>query len=150
MRQEIETELDIDAISDEWDQENAASSPPIIERIEDVPHLEDVSGANIEWILDGIPAKGALHMFTSEPGGGKSTLMSSAAYAVSLGQEFMGRATSKRPVLLLDAENPYPAIRERFGRLGIRTHDDFRGQWVDFIRQQKNPGCEWVVIDPGR
>lgn len=44
----------------------------------------------------------------------------------------MGRTTRKCPVLLLDAENPLPAIRERFKRLGIATHANFRvwGQWV--------------------
>lgn len=32
----------------------------------------------------------------------------------------------------IDAENPLPAIRERFNRLGIKTHENFRawGQWV--------------------
>ena len=71
-------------------------------------------------------------MLTSEPGAGKSTFLASAGYAVSLGLEFMGRATSRRPVLLLDAENPLPAVLERFDRLGIKTHQDFRvwGQWV--------------------
>jgi hypothetical protein len=132
MRGEVETEVDLDALADEWGHEPDVDKPRIVERIEDLPDLEQAGEADIKWVLDGIFAEGALHMLTSEPGAGKSTLMSSAAFAVSRGLEFMGRATSKRPVLLLDAENPYPAIRERFRRLGITTHDDFKvwGQWV--------------------
>ena len=68
-----------------------------------------MGGADIEWVLDGIFAEGALHMLTSDPGAGKSTLVASVGYAVSLGWEFLGRATSKRPVLILDAENPSSA-----------------------------------------
>lgn len=131
MRREVETEVDVDALSKKWDEETV-DRPRIIKRIEDLPDLEQVSGADIDWVVADIFAQGALHMLTSEPGAGKSTLMAAAGYAVSLGLEFMGRATSQRPVLLLDAENPLPAIRERFKRLGIKTQQDFRvwGQWV--------------------
>jgi len=132
MRREVETEVDIDALSDEWSHAPDVDKPRLIERIEDLPDLEDVSGADIEWVVDGIFAEGALHMLTSEPGAGKSTLVASAGYAISLGLDFVGRVTSRRPVLLLDAENPHPAVRERFRRLGIKTNVDFRvwGQWV--------------------
>jgi hypothetical protein len=131
MRREIEKERDIEALAEKWDQE-PGDKPRIIKRIEDLPDLDQVSGATIDWVIDRILAQGALHMLTSEPGAGKSTLVASAGYAMSLGLEFMGRSTSQRPVLLLDAENPLPAIRERFNRLGIKTHQDFRawGQWV--------------------
>jgi len=132
MRWEVDAEQEIDSLAASWSTDADANQARLIQRIEDLPPLEEVSGANIEWVVDGIIAQGALHMLTSEPGAGKSTFMSSLAYAVSFGREFMGRATSKRPVLLLDAENPYPAIRERFGRLGIKSHEHFRvwGQWV--------------------
>jgi hypothetical protein len=131
MRWEVDEEQDIDLLAASWTTEEDTHAG-LIQRIEDLPRLEEVGGADIEWVVDGIIAQGALHMLTSEPGAGKSTFMSSLAFAVSLGREFMGRITSKRPVLLLDAENPYPAIRERFGRLGIETHENLRvwGQWV--------------------
>jgi hypothetical protein len=51
---------------------------------------------------------------------------------VSKGEDFLGRRTIKRPVLVLDAENPSAAVTERFRRLGITTDEWFRvwGQWV--------------------
>lgn len=132
MRRVVENELDIDALADEWGHEQDVDRPRVIERIEHLPPLEQVNGADIKWLIDDIIAEGALHMLTSESGAGKSTLIASAGYAVSLGSKFLSRATSRHPVLLLDAENPLPAVQERFRRLGIKTHDDFRvwGQWV--------------------
>jgi hypothetical protein len=128
---ELENEDDINRLSENWDKDNG-DKPRVITRIEDLPDLDQVSGADIDWVVEGIFAEGALHMITSEPGGGKSTLVAAAAYAISNGLPFMGRATKKRPVLILDAENPLPAIRERFSRLGIKTHRDFYvwGQWA--------------------
>lgn len=128
---ELENEDDINRLSENWGKDNG-DKPRVITRIEDLPDLDQVSGADIEWIVEGIFAEGALHMITSEPGGGKSTFVAAAAYAISNGLPFMGRATKKRPVLILDAENPLPAIRERFNRLGIKTHRDFYvwGQWA--------------------
>jgi hypothetical protein len=131
LKREVESEADVHALATAWDQE-AVAKPRKITRIEDLPNLEQASGRDIKWAVEGIFAEGALHMLTSEPGAGKSTFMASAAYAISLGLEFMGRATSRRQVLLLDAENPLPAICERFSRLGIATNQSFRvwGQWV--------------------
>jgi len=130
MKHEIETEGDVTKLSEKWDQDSGHK--PVITRIEDLPDLEEVTGATIDWIVERMFAEGALHMITSEPGAGKSTLIAAAAHAISHGLDFMGQLTKKRPVLLLDAENPLPAIRERFERLAIKTHRNFRvwGQWV--------------------
>jgi len=127
----VESEADVNALAATWDQEGVAG-PSKITRIEDLPTLEQANGRDIKWVVEGIIAEGALHMLTSEPGAGKSTFMASAAYAISRGLDFMGRTTSRRPVLLLDAENPLPAIYERFKRLGIEPNQDFHvwGQWV--------------------
>src|SRR5579872_2838103 len=131
MRRELETEDDIKKLSENWDKETG-DIPRLITRIEDLPDLEEVSGANIEWVVEGIFAEGAVHMITSEPGGGKSTLIAAVGYAISHGLPFLGRATKQRPVLLLDFENPLPAIRERFSRLRIKTNQNLRvwGQWI--------------------
>jgi len=131
LKREVESEADVDALATAWDQVAVAKARKIT-RIEDLPDLEHVNGREIKWVVEGIFAEGALHMLTSEPGAGKSTLVASAAYAISLGLEFTGRATSRRAVLLLDAENPLPAICERFNRIGIKTNPDFHiwGQWV--------------------
>jgi len=60
MRREVKTEVDIDAVSDEWEHEHLDG--PRIHRIEEVPLLEDAGGTDIEWVVDGIFAQGALHM----------------------------------------------------------------------------------------
>jgi hypothetical protein len=129
MKKILNSNEDINALSEEL-QDGVKESK--IKRIEDLPDIEQVAGDDIEWLVDGVFARGALHMITSEPGGGKSTLITAVADAVSRGEPFMGRTTVKCPVLLLDAENPLTAIRERFKRLGIATHANFRvwGQWV--------------------
>lgn len=131
MSREINSEEDVRALGEKWNQDNSGKALNI-KRIEDVPDLEQAGGADIEWVVPGIFAQGALHMITSEPGAGKSTWMAAAGYAVCDGLKFMGRPTSQRPVLLLDAENPLPAVRERFNRLTIKTSERFKvwGQWV--------------------
>jgi len=103
-----------------------------INRIEDLPPLEHFTATRVEWIVDGLIAAGGLHLITGDAGAGKSTLVSALGYAVSTGRDFLGRAVSQRPVLLLDAENPAVAVGERFQRLHIQSHEGFRlwGFWV--------------------
>lgn len=129
MIQDVASEQDINAVAHSWDR---LDSPRKIARIEDLPDLEEGDGEEIQWVVEGIIAQGALHMITSESGAGKSTLISASGSAVSLGTPFMDRATSRRPVLILDAENPRSVVLERFNRLGIRTHAMLKvwGQWI--------------------
>lgn len=129
MIRDISSEEDIQTFSR---QPQTGSERTNIRRIEDLPDLDLVGEASIEWIVEKMIAKGALHMLTSEPGAGKSTLTAAICYAVSMGRPFAGRSTTKCSVLILDAENPGPAIVERFQRLRIRTHEVFKvwGQWV--------------------
>lgn len=100
--------------------------------IEDLPRVEDVGASEIIWDVQGLLPSGTLLLLTGESGAGKSTFACALAYAVSRGQEFLGRQTTKRPVLILDAENPSVAVIERLRRLGITTDNDFRvwGQWT--------------------
>jgi hypothetical protein len=148
MRREIETEPELDVLSNEWDAEDLEEDSRIIHRMEDVPRIEDVSAVEIRWVVDGIIVEGAVHAITGESGDGKSTFLSALGYSVSRGNQFLGRATSKRPVLILDAENPSVAVCERFRRLRIRTDDDFRiwGQWVGEDAPSASGGVvlEWV------
>jgi energy-coupling factor transporter ATP-binding protein EcfA2 len=132
MRCEIVAVEELDSLSREWHEEVGLDNPRVIQRIEDLPCLENLDNGNIDWVVDGMIAAGAMHLITGDAGAGKSTLVSAMGHAVSRGDEFLERATSKRPVLLLDAENPIAAVGERFRRLGIESHDGFRvwGQWV--------------------
>jgi archaellum biogenesis ATPase FlaH len=106
--------------------------PSRVKRVEDIPILESLAAAEVEWDVHGVIPRASVVMITAEPGAGKSTIASAFGYAVSRGTEFLGRKTSKRPVLMLDAENPAAFVSERFQRLGIATHEGFRvwGQWV--------------------
>jgi len=103
-----------------------------IRQIEDLPRVEDIGSAEIEWDVEGLVPHATVVLLTGEAGAGKSTFVSALASAVSKGQPFLGLKTSKRPVLIIDAENPSVAVIERFQRLGIKTDDNFRvwGQWT--------------------
>ncbi|HEV8145249.1 MAG TPA: AAA family ATPase, partial [Bryobacteraceae bacterium] len=120
MRLEVSTAEEIGALATAWGDADSREAG-LIHRIEDLPHFEELDDSDIEWVVEGLFAERALHMLTSESGAGKSTFTAAAGHAISLGRPFLGRATSKRPVLILDAENPKPAIRERFRRLEIQT-----------------------------
>lgn len=129
----------IDAIAMGWTGERiraviatAGKDARKIQRVEDVPPIETFESVGIEWDIDGIIARGAFTLLTGESGAGKTTWITAAGYAIAHGYSFMGRATSKRPVLILDAENGLSSVVERCQRMGIATSDDFRiwGQWV--------------------
>ena len=88
MKRELETEKDISELSRTWEAQ-ANGKPRLIGRIEDLPRLDQVGGAGVVWVLEGIFAEGALHMVTSDSGAGKSTWVAAAAYAISKGLKFM-------------------------------------------------------------
>jgi hypothetical protein len=115
-----------------WDEQPDETGPSRFARIEDLPRVEDIAAADIEWDVEDLIARATVCLLTGESGCGKSTFACALAYAVSKGRDFLGRATTKRPVLILDAENPSIAVIERFQRLGIATDDNFRvwGQWT--------------------
>ena len=76
-------------------------------------------------------AEGTVVLLSAESGSGKTTLMTVVAHAVSKGIPFAGLATARKPVLMLDKENPLSVVRERLERLGIEDDDEFRiwGGW---------------------
>jgi len=106
---------------------------PYFNRIEDLPWVGDIASADIAWDVQGLLPSGTVILLTGEPGSGKSTLVCALAYAMCKGQEFLGRKTTKRPILILDAENPAVAVSERLKRLGITKDDNFYiwGQWAN-------------------
>lgn len=65
MKKILNSNEDINALSEEL-QDGVKERR--IKRIEDLPDVEQVAGDDIEWIVDGVFARGALHMITSEPG----------------------------------------------------------------------------------
>ncbi len=125
---------DVDELSEEWADpiEDNNATERLIQRVEDIPRVEDFSTKTIEWDVDGIIARAAFHAFTGQSGSGTSSFTAALGYAVSRGCPFMGLATVRRPVLMLDGENPLVAVVDRHTRLRIETGNHFRvwGQWT--------------------
>jgi RecA-family ATPase len=129
---------DIDELAQAWGsepepfEESHATAESRLQRIEDLPRVEDIGSAAIQWDVEDLIPSATIVLVTGDAGAGKSTFICALGYAISKGRDFLDRRTSKRPVLVLDAENPSVAVIERFRRLGIETDDDFRvwGQWI--------------------
>lgn len=106
----------------------------VIQCVEDIPTLESVSTEPIEWAVYDLIPMAAVTVITSESGKGKSTVISAIGHEVAKpqGGRFAGRRCTYHPVLILDVENPQPVVLERFQRLGITSHENFRvwGQWL--------------------
>jgi archaellum biogenesis ATPase FlaH len=82
--------------------------------------------------VEGVIAAGTVTAITGESGAGKTTLVTAICSAVERGVPFAGLATQRRPVLILDKENPLPVVVERFDRLGIQDGPNFKvwGGWA--------------------
>lgn len=138
----------VDALELGWDRDRilamAHGARPLVETtksaedggrirmVEDVPPLESFESQAISYAWDGILPMASIVMLTGGAGDGKSTFVSKGGYAISRGIPLLGRACSKRPVLVLDRENSRQVVAERFGRLGITSNENFRiwGQWL--------------------
>ncbi len=125
----------LDDLGPDWDdQPEEDIAERRIRQIEDLRlhRLRDIASCQIEWDVEGIIPRKSLCLISGLPGSGKSTFASALGYAVSQGEPFLGRPTSKRPVLILDRENPDHFVHDRFSRLRIEEHDDFMifGQWI--------------------
>jgi len=111
-----------------------------IRRVEDIPSLLSVAGQEIEWLIPDILAAGTVTMISGESGSGKSTLTLGLGAAIAYGTPFLGRETIRRPVVVLDRENPLHVIRERFDRFGMRDGDGFR-YWGGWLKEEApDPG----------
>jgi hypothetical protein len=117
-----------------------------IQRIEDLPRIEDCLSAEIEYVVPELIPQGTFVLLTGETGAGKSSFSSALGYAVSKGRPFLGRATLQRPVLVLDRENPPVATRERFIRLNIETGGNFI-VWGDFVGERASEVGGAIVME---
>jgi hypothetical protein len=110
-----------------------ADPQPKYRRVEDIPALESIDFGAQRWVVPGILPVSSIVLWAGEPGCGKTTLAVGVGAHVSVGAPFMGRETERRPVLILDRENPGVTMQERLQRLGIKCHDRFRvwGGWLD-------------------
>lgn len=140
MSREIRTvdELpELDAMTDGWYNGNGKPAEddrrePGVRSIEEIPNLEDVSSAPIEWAADRLIPMAAVTLLSSESGDGKSTITAKAADCMAHGRPLLGRDCSRHPILYLDCENSHSVVLERFQRLHIQTDENFHywGQWL--------------------
>lgn len=100
-------------------------------RFESLPWPGSTGTGAVEWDVDNLLPRASVCLLTGEPGCGKSTFATALGYAVAQGESFLGRSVSKRPVLILDAEDPEAAIIDRFERLRIEEGNGLHifGHW---------------------
>jgi AAA domain len=121
--------------------------------IDKIPTVRSFDSAGIEFVVEGLIARGSVTMISGESGHGKSTLATAIAFAIAKGLEFAGRKCSQRPVLILDRENGIDVLQERFARLGIVDESGLMvwGGWLE--EEAPTPGAgvvfEWGLrTDP--
>jgi AAA domain len=88
----------------------------------DIPITTDFKCPLVDYLEAGVLAKGVLTGVTGASGDGKSTLITAIGKRVAAGGI---------PVLILDRDNPLPAINKRFAELEIEQGPFFRiwGRW---------------------
>jgi len=128
-----ENELaDLDAMAGEWQvppeygERSAPGGAPKIRSISEVASIREYAAQKIDFMVEGIIAAGTVTAITGESGAGKTSVVSAMCSAVERGVPFAGLETQRRPVLMLDKENPLPVVVERFDRLGIQDGPNFK------------------------
>ncbi len=154
---EITKETDIDEMSNQWAPDSADTPPdvepncnaPKIRSIADLPSIRTYAAQKIDYIVEGILAAGTITMISGDSGCGKTTFATALASSIERGAPFAGLQTQRRPVLVLDRENPLSVVLERLDRLGIDVSENFKiwGGWVE--QEAPHPGSavvvEWVM-----
>ena len=77
--------------------------------------------AAIEWLIDGMIPRGSVNLISAESGTGKTWLAYAIAGAIAHGTNFVGRTTTRAPVVYLDGENPLFVAKRNLTDLGITT-----------------------------
>jgi hypothetical protein len=90
-----------------------------------IPNVFEYPIPTHPWLVDGIIAEGSLNLLAGSPGQYKTWLALELSRAVAHGENFLGRATRKRPVLYADLENSVAEIKRRLEILGFESTLDF-------------------------
>ena len=117
------------------------------------------TGEQIEWIVPGFVAKGAVTELGAKVKAGKTTLITKLVRAVADGLDFFGKPTLKTPTVYL-TEQPIVSFRQAMDRAGllgrsdfhVLQHTDTRGMpWPEVIAaavcECKRVGAMLLVID---
>lgn len=67
----------------------------------------------VSYIVDKLIPENAVTLFYAKGGSGKSTIVTQVAGAVTVGMSIFGLNTSKRPVVIIDYENPFAVLKKR-------------------------------------
>ena len=126
----IADEADVDRLAANWELPDhaAASSPNArapIKSVSEIPSIRTFAAQKIDFLVEGLIAAGTVTAITGDSGCGKSTFVTALASAVERGIPFAELQTQRRPVLVLDRENPLSVTVERFNRLGIDDSANF-------------------------
>jgi archaellum biogenesis ATPase FlaH len=153
MRHELVEQQDVNQLAASWrapdDAEDGGPIPtPQIRSIAEIAPVCTYASRGIEFVVEGLIAAGTVTMISGESGAGKTTIVTSMCGAVESGTAFAGLQTQRRPVLMLDNENPVPVVNERLERLGIQDGENFKiwGGWVEEPPAPFSPlVLEWVA-----
>lgn len=85
-----------------------------------VPDMIDTNPADIDWLVDGLVARGYVTMLAGREGAGKSLLTQALAVGVAAGRPVAGLECQPGRVWLVDAENGPQLIHGRLKALGIQ------------------------------
>jgi hypothetical protein len=77
----------------------------------------------IDFVIDGLIAKGSVNAIAGKPKTGKTTLARGLALAVARGEEFLGRRCYRGTVWYLDFENRRRDVRTHFRKMGATDRD---------------------------
>jgi len=132
-------------VAEGWPNGKQPETADRIHSVSQIRSIRSYASREIDFTVPGILAAGTIAAITGDSGTGKSTLTTAMVAAVSNGRPFAGRQTQKRPVLILDRENPLPIVLERFNRLGIDDGDNLKvwGGWAE--DEPPNPYCPIIV-----
>ena len=111
---------------------------------------------NTTWLVDGLLPAGGFSVLGAKPKVGKSTLARNLALCVGNGAPFLGRTTTKGPVIYLALEEKRDEIKKHFADMGAAGDEDVyvhcasapaNGiEQMGVISQQLKPAL--VIIDP--
>jgi hypothetical protein len=132
-----------------------------IRRFEEVPDVMTMEIPSIDWIVDGMIARGTITLWAGAGGTAKSFLAQKMGIAVATGSKFLGRDCKLTPTLYLDYENPAYAVRARLELMADSPIETLK-VWGTWLEQQPPPiGSErlkdivkqakpLVIVDPFR
>ena len=109
-----------------------------------------------QWLVNGLLLVGGLSVLSARPKVGKSTLMRSLAADVACGHNFLGRATVKGLVFILDLEGKRGETVSALRRLGITAADPIKvfcgsapeGAFDDLRAAALKENPSLIIVDP--